>query len=201
MIELFEKYGCEKIWHRYNELYQPDFEPLREKPINILEVGTFRGESVNVWLEYFTEAKIYTIDTFERVHPEDLPMLDNPRVTHAKLDSTAKECNDYFKNLNIKFDFIIDDGLHTPDAQRKTFENLIEFTDTYYIEDVWNLEKINMKHPEIVRWFESKWSPDVQEFTKEKYNRLLDTISKYKVTHYDWRTKKRQDSYILKVEK
>ena len=77
MIELFEKYGCEKIWHRYNELYQPDFEPLRKKPINILEVGTFRGESVNVWLEYFTEAKIYTIDTFERVHPADLPMLDN----------------------------------------------------------------------------------------------------------------------------
>ena len=97
----------------------------------------FRGESINVWLEYFTNANI-TIDTFER-EIEVPPMLNNVRVKYAKLDSTAKECNDYFKQLGVKFDFIIDDGLHTIlDGQRKTFENLIEFTDTYYIEDVWN---------------------------------------------------------------
>ena len=101
-----------------------------------------RGESINVWLEYFTNANIYTIDTFERIAPEALPMLNNVRVKYAKLDSTPKECNEHFKKLGMKFDFIIDDGLHTSDAQRKTFENPIEFTDTYYIEDVWNLDKV-----------------------------------------------------------
>ena len=50
-------------------------------------------------------------------------MLNNVRVKYAKLDSTSKECNEHFKKLGMKFDFIIDDGLHTPDAQRKTFEN------------------------------------------------------------------------------
>ena len=70
MLELFKKYSCEKIWHSYNELYEADFEPLRKKQINILEVGTFRGESINVWLEYFNNANIYTIDTFERIAPE-----------------------------------------------------------------------------------------------------------------------------------
>ena len=191
MLELFKKYSCEKIWHSYNELYEADFEPLRKKQINILEVGTFRGESINVWLEYFNNANIYTIDTFERIAPEALPMLNNVRVKYAKLDSTSKECNEHFKKLGMKFDFIIDDGLHTPDGQRKTFENLIEFTDTYYIEDVWNLEKVSMNHP----WIKSH----TEDFTIEKYNKLIDTISKYKVTHHDWRSKKKQDSYILKI--
>ena len=83
------------------------------------------------------------IDTFERIVPVP-PMLNNVRVKYAKLDSTLKECNEHFKKLGMKFDFIIDDGLHTSDAQRKTFENPIEFTDTYYIEDVWNLDKVKM---------------------------------------------------------
>ncbi|MBR19559.1 MAG: hypothetical protein CMA64_05385 [Euryarchaeota archaeon] len=193
MIELFEKHKCEKIWHSYSELYEADFEPMRNKPIKILEVGTFRGESINVWLDYFPNAIIYTIDTFERVQPTDLPMLDNPRVHHAKLDSTSSECNEHFKNLGMKFDFIIDDGLHTPEGQRLTFENLIEFTDTYYIEDVWNLDKVKMTHP----WIKSH----ANDFTQEKWNKLLESIEKYTVTHHDWRSKKKQDSYILKVVK
>tara|TARA_B100000242_G_C43018134_1_gene473621 strand:- start:309 stop:902 length:594 start_codon:yes stop_codon:yes gene_type:complete len=193
MLELFKKHSCEKIWHNYSELYEADFEHLRKKNINILEVGTFRGESLNVWLDYFTNANIYTIDTFERVHPTAIPMLNNIRVKYAKLDSTTKECNEYFKNLNIKFDFIIDDGLHTPDGQRKTFENLIEFTDNYYIEDVWNLDKVNMNHP----WIKSH----ANDFTKEKWHKLLESIGKYNVSHHDWRSKKKQDSYILKIWK
>ena len=191
MIELFKKHSCEKIWHNYSELYEADFEHLRKKNINILEVGTFRGESINVWLDYFINADIYTIDTFERVHPTALPMLNNIRVKYAVLDSTSKECYDYFKKLNVKFDFIIDDGLHTPDGQRKTFENLIEFTDTYYIEDVWNLDKVNMNHP----WIKSH----AEDFKLEKWHKLLDSIGNYKVTHHDWRSKKKQDSYILKI--
>ena len=166
---------------------------MRNDPINILEVGTFRGESINVWLEYFPNATIYTIDTFGRVAPEDLPMLKNSRVSYAKLDSTAPECNEHFKALGQKFDFIIDDGLHTPEGQQKTFDNLIEFTDTYYIEDVWNLDKVNMSHP----WIKSH----SDDFTSKKWNKLLESVGKYKVTHHDWRSKKKQDSYILKVVK
>ena len=193
MEQLFRKYGCEKIWHSYSDLYEADFEPMRNDPINILEVGTFRGESINVWLEYFPNATIYTIDTFGRVAPDDLPMLKNSRVSYAKLDSTAPECNKHFKALGQKFNFIIDDGLHTPEGQQKTFDNLIEFTDIYYIEDVWNLDKVNMNHP----WIKSHSN----DFTFKKWNKLLESVGKYKVTHHDWRSKKKQDSYILKVVK
>ena len=65
MLELFKKYSCEKIWHSYNELYEADFEhPF--KTDKHIRSRNLRGESINVWLEYFTNANI-TIDTFERV--------------------------------------------------------------------------------------------------------------------------------------
>jgi len=80
-----------------------------------------------------------------------------------------------------------------PALSKKTFDNLIEFTDTYYIEDVWNLDKVNMSHP----WIKSHSN----DFTSKKWNKLLESVGKYKVTHHDWRSKKKQDSYILKVVK
>ena len=76
--EVFVKHKCDKgIKHRYWELYQKDFTKHKDDPINILEIGTFKGESTNAWLEYFSQAKIYTIDTFERVQAKDLPCLED----------------------------------------------------------------------------------------------------------------------------
>ena len=39
------------------------------------------------------------------------------------------------------------------------------------------------------------------DFTKEKWHKLLESIGKYNVSHHDWRSKKKQDSYILKIWK
>tara|TARA_B100000282_G_C31585649_1_gene423201 strand:+ start:154 stop:756 length:603 start_codon:yes stop_codon:yes gene_type:complete len=194
--EIFVKHKCDKgIKHRYWEIYQNDFEPKRKEPINILEIGTFKGESTNAWLEYFSKAKIYTIDTFERVNAVDLPCLENPRVQWAQLDSTSQSCNSHFKNQGMKFDFIIDDGLHTPEGQRLTFQRLFEFLKpdgAYYIEDVWMLDKVDRNH----NWITSH--PD--DFTMEKFNLLISEIGKHKVTHCNYSSKQVPDSYILKIQ-
>ena len=59
--EIFIKNKCDKATkHRYYELYQQDFDKFKNDKINILEIGTFKGESTNAWLEYFSQAKIYT---------------------------------------------------------------------------------------------------------------------------------------------
>ena len=50
-----------------------------------------------------------------------------------------------------------------------------------------------MSHP----WIKSH----PNDFTSEKWNKLLESVGKYTVTHHDWRSKKKQDSYILKVVK
>ena len=194
--EIFVKHKCDKgIKHRYWEIYQKDFESLRNQPINILEIGTFKGESTNAWLEYFSVANIYTIDTFERVNAIDLPCLENPRVKRAQLDSTSQSCNTHFLNEKIKFDIIIDDGLHTPEGQRLTFQRLFEFVKpqgAYYIEDVWMLDKVDMNHS----WITSH----PNDFTKEKFNLLMTEIQKYEVTHCNYSSKAVPDSYILKIQ-
>lgn len=196
--EIFIKNKCDKATkHRYYELYEKDFDKFKNNEINILEIGTFKGESTQSWLDYFSQAKIYTADTFERVVPEKIPALKNNRVQWFKVDSTSSNCKENFKNLNIQFDFIIDDGLHTPEGQRLTFENLIDClkpTGSYYIEDVWMLNKgNNMSH-----WWVKKHPND---FTMDKFNKLIKSINKFKVTEYDFSSKKIPDSFVLKINK
>ena len=78
-----------------------------------------------------------------------------------------------------------------------TFENFIDFlkpTGSYYIEDVWMLNRNhNMSH----YWV--KKHPN--DFTIEKYNKLIESINKFKVTEYDFSSKKIPDSFILKINK
>ena len=103
--EIFIKNKCDKATkHRYYELYQQDFDKFKNDKINILEIGTFKGESTQSWLDYFSQAKIYTADTFERVLPEKVPALKDNRVQWFKVDSTSLNCKENFKNLNIQFD-------------------------------------------------------------------------------------------------
>jgi hypothetical protein len=196
--EIFIKNKCDKATkHRYYELYQKDFESLKDQDLNILEIGTFKGESTQSWLDFFSIAKIFTADTFERVVPEKIPTLENNRVQWFKVDSTSSNCKENFKNLNIQFDFIIDDGLHTPEGQRLTFENLIDFlkpTGSYYIEDVWMLNKNNnMSH-----WWVKKHPND---FTMDKFDKLINSVSKFNITEHDFSSKKLPDSFILKITK
>jgi len=196
--EIFIKNKCDKATkHRYYELYEKDFDKFKNNEINILEIGTFKGESTQSWLDYFSQAKIYTADTFERVVPEKITALKNNRVQWFKVDSTSSNCKENFKNLNIQFDFIIDDGLHTPEGQRLTFENLIDClkpTGSYYIEDVWMLNKgNNMSH-----WWVKKHPND---FTMDKFDKLIDSVSKFNITEHDFSSKKIPDSFILKITK
>jgi hypothetical protein len=78
-----------------------------------------------------------------------------------------------------------------------TFENFIDFlkpTGSYYIEDVWMLNRNNnMSH----YWV--KKHPN--DFTIEKYNQLIESINKFKVTEYDFSSQKIPDSFILKINK
>ena len=51
----------------------------------------------------------------------------------------------------------------------------------------------NMSH-----WWVKKYP---NEFTIAKYNQLIESINKFKVTEYDFSSKKIPDSFILKINK
>ena len=81
MRKLFDKYECDKGWkHEYEKVYEPDFEALKEQPINILDIGIWKGASMEAWLDYFPNATVYGIDIFTRVTPEEVPALSKHRT-------------------------------------------------------------------------------------------------------------------------
>ena len=50
--------GTDKVsHHRYDKFYPYFVEGLRDKPINMLEIGLFHGSSFKMWKQYFPKGK------------------------------------------------------------------------------------------------------------------------------------------------
>ena len=199
LANLFNKYDCDKSKkHKYHEVYEPHFLPVKDKKINILEIGTFKGASTQAFHDYFPNAQIYTIDFFQRTKPENLPILNEERVHWLKADTTESTLPRKMRNEwgNIEFDFIIDDGAHWPMANLLTLKNcmpsLVE-GGVYFIEDVWPMERMSfdqLNHP----WLTGK--PD--RYNQLDNNQLLSEMDKYSIKRHDLRKKtKHPDSYII----
>jgi hypothetical protein len=110
---LFDKYQCDKSSkHSYHTVYEKEFEAIREEPINFLEIGVFKGQSLQAWLDYFPNATFYGIDIFTRVDPKDIPVLQNKRVKWIRADSTKTNIRELIPTVwsDIEFDIILDDG-------------------------------------------------------------------------------------------
>lgn len=202
--DLFDKYKCDKgtSKHHYYKEYEQYFEDVREEPINILEVGTFKAASTRAFHEYFPNANIYTIDIFKRTNPKDLDILHKDRVHWMKADSMSSTLPQKIKKEwgDVKFDFVIDDGAHWPEANRLTFENLISFVKeegTYFIEDIWPMHRMSQKelaHP----WIQER----LDLYDMLKHNRLMTTLEKYNHRTYDRRRETNcGDTYIIAVTK
>ena len=204
--EIFDKHDCDKSQsHKYYKIYEKYFEEIRNEPINFLEIGIFRGASTKAWLEYFPNAKIYCTDTFERVPPHEIGALKSSRVQWFKGDSThagvSKRVIDNWGMM--KFDFIIDDGAHWPEAQRLTFQNFFPFLKeggTYFVEDVFPMHIMN-KDELNYYWF--KKYPD--RYDMLKHMDFINTVDvrNGKTTYHDQRTesKYKHDSFIIATQK
>ncbi len=64
LLKIFDKHETDKgsVKHFYNEVYEPHFETVRYRHINILEIGVFKGASTAALHEYFPNATIYGLD-------------------------------------------------------------------------------------------------------------------------------------------
>ena len=202
--ELFDKYGCDKGTdkHHYYKEYEPYMKPVRNDPINILEIGTFKGESTRAFHEYFPNANIYVIDLFDRIPSKDVTILHKARVRFIESDSTVRSLPNKIKKAwgtDIKFDFIIDDGAHWPEANRLTFENTIEFLKpdgTYFVEDVWPMHLMTptqLLHSYLVK--------RAERYDMDKHVQMMDVFKKYDMTSYDRREETRcGDTHIIAMK-
>ncbi|MDB9936844.1 hypothetical protein OAD13_02225 [Candidatus Pelagibacter sp.] len=146
--ETFKKYGSNKggEWKHRNEIIRSFYadlyeEELKEKKItNLLEIGigfdiSSPGSSLRSWKALFPVAKIYGADIDKRV------LFEEENIKTFFTDQLNKnELNKFKKNLNnILFDVIIDDGLHTYEANINTFEvfeDSLSKDGLYFIEDI-----------------------------------------------------------------
>lgn len=127
--------------HNYVGYYDALFSPYRTQgDLRLLEVGVKKGGSLVLWREYFPHsALIFGID----VH-RGAPQF--PRDAHLKTLALDSRDRDEVANAlrGLRFDIIIDDGLHHPTAQQDTYASLRPFlkpSGVYVIEDVYSFRK------------------------------------------------------------
>ena len=131
--------------HNYFEIYSNYFSPFRHENINILEIGMgnypSNGNSMRMWLEFFTNAKITIIDNNERNFIYDLEFGRDRVSTYLVDQSSISDLNSFVNKIgNEKFDFIIDDGSHQADHQilslEVLFPTILKDNGVYFIEDI-----------------------------------------------------------------
>ena len=121
-------------WHNYTLLYHLLFQSRREKIFNVFEMGIGTnftdvpfnmgpcgtpGASLRGWRRYFPNAAVFGGDVDGRV------LFNAPGITTFQVDQTAPESIHKLWALlsDVRFDLIIDDGLHSYDGNTTFLKN------------------------------------------------------------------------------
>lgn len=140
LCELMSKHGSDKssCVHNYTIVYNELFKNLKNTTRNFFElgIGTINsGASLRAWKDYFEKANIYGADILDEA------LFTEHRIQTFQCDQLDKKSIsklwDNFKDT--EFDVILEDGLHTYEANIHFFENSffkVKKGGYYIIEDI-----------------------------------------------------------------
>jgi len=118
VLEGTDKSSAVKFCWDYLRHYQRLFDPWRDEPINMIEIGVAQGSSLRVWKNYFSKANIVGIDI-------------NPDCAQYASDRVAVEIGsqidpDFLKRICGQYppQIVIDDGSHQAQHIVFTFEHI-----------------------------------------------------------------------------
>lgn len=121
-------------WDTYFGAYDKYFSKYTNKPIKILEIGVFKGGSLQMWKNYFgPQAKIVGMD----INPECKILQEDQIEIFIADQGNINDLKSLIKNHG-NFDIIIDDGSHVNKHQIDTFDFLFEYLNLggiYLVED------------------------------------------------------------------
>ena len=131
--------------HGYANIYDPQYlSKWRDKPIRFMEIGIslepgWGGQSVNMWYEYFTKAKIFTMDILD-MHSHPCIVEQQDRVSFYQADqSNRDQLKAMYQAFGSKpFECILEDGSHEHNHQMVSFGHLFQYVKSggyYIIED------------------------------------------------------------------
>lgn len=120
--------------HDYLRVYERFFQPLRGRPLTLLEIGVLGGASLRTWEAYFPDARIIgaDIDLLARRHRRG--RVEVEIMDQANLDDLVRVAS-----RHGPFDIVIDDGSHLWDDQILTLKTLFPYLKSggvYAVEDL-----------------------------------------------------------------
>jgi len=148
--------NIESSWHNYTTFYYSIFKDLREKQLRVFELGLGTnnvkipsnmgprgtpGASLFGWSEFFLNSHIFGADIDSNI------LFNTDKIKTFYCDQTNPEIIKQMWNtpdLQDNFDIIIEDGLHTFNANVCFFENSIHKLKPngyFIIEDILNYEE------------------------------------------------------------
>ena len=141
LCTIMSKHGSDKAlgWHNYTLVYHALFNEIKSTATHFFEmgIGTINsGASLRGWKEYFDKAHIYGADIL------DDALFEEDRIDTFLCDQlntiSIQNMWNYF-DKKVKFDVILEDGLHTYEANIHFLEHSIHKVKDggwYIIEDV-----------------------------------------------------------------
>ena len=118
----------------FTPYYEKHFSELREKKLNILEIGVANGHSFAAFFNYFLNSNFFGIDLKDNYKL----FYKSKRYNYFKVDILSQKEINNFKKKKISFDIIIDDSLHDQLGVTTNFKNfypLLNDKGYYVVED------------------------------------------------------------------
>jgi len=107
-------------WEHYFDIYQRHLAKFAGQPAQMAEVGIYSGGSLPMWRSYFGPTmRIHGIDIEEACRVYEAEGIDVSIGDQADRAFWAE-----FRRKVPQLDILIDDGGHTPEQQRVTFEEM-----------------------------------------------------------------------------
>jgi len=150
--------------HGYTAIYSLLFGTLREKNINIAEIGIEQNSSTNMWRNFFKKANIYLFE-YEKSKILNAKKQNLKKTFYHEIDSSnEKNISFSFKKIKKKFDIIIDDSTHQFEHQINIIKQTHSFLKTGGIMIVEDIYRKKYAHWKI--------------FDEENYNLKLRNLKK-----------------------
>jgi hypothetical protein len=132
LFEIGKKYPTNKNISGFVHIYESYFNSLKEKKINILEIGVDNGDSLRLWRDYFPNANICGIDILKKDFK-----INNVEIMCG--DQSDENFLSTIVDKYKKFDIIIDDGSHISKHIIQSFTYLFDYLNNngiYVVEDL-----------------------------------------------------------------